>query len=250
VAPSVVIAGGVAVNERVVLALVEAGVKVSLLIGYGNRMMGAAGYYPVTETNAKLGFRYPVVCVNDINDPFVVESVRRYGGDLLLVTGWSQIFKRALRGLFPLGCVGLHPTLLPQGRGRAPIPWTILKGLERSGVTLFHLGDGADDGDIVGQEGFEVAADETATTLYEKVCVASAKLCVEMVPRLLMGCAPRTPQVGTPSVWPKRTPEDGELSWGDPPSKVGLYCRALADPYPPPWFRLGDKRVYLRCGDA
>ena len=37
------------------------------------------------------------------------------------------------------------------GRGRAAIPWAIIKGLEETGVTMFKLDEGVDTGDIIGQ---------------------------------------------------------------------------------------------------
>ena len=38
----------------------------------------------------------------------------------------------------------MHPTLLPVGRGRAAIPWAIIKGLDKTGVTMFKLDEGVD----------------------------------------------------------------------------------------------------------
>ena len=62
----------------------------------------------------------------------------------------------------------MHPTLLPRHRGRAPIPWAILSGLARTGVTLFEIVDAtADSGAIVGQVVVDIAPDETATTLFD-----------------------------------------------------------------------------------
>ena len=61
------------------------------------------------------------------------------------------------------GVFGMHPTLLPRHRGRAPIPWAILCGLARTGVTLFEIVDStADSGAIVGQVSVDIAADAVA----------------------------------------------------------------------------------------
>jgi methionyl-tRNA formyltransferase len=248
----VCIAGGVKVNDAVTMALYRAGVAIGQLIGYGIRRSSAAGYYDVMATNAKTGFALPVLCLNDINQPYAMEALRANPCDLLLVTGWSQIFPKAMLDLFPLGAVGLHPTLLPEGRGRAPIPHTILRGLRRSGVTMFYLGPGADDGDVVGQEEFDVDADETATTLYDKVCEASARLCVEMVPRLLAGTAPRVRQNhALATVWGKRTPEDSGIHNYRAMDDDTLWriTRALERPYPQAHLVLntsnGPRKVYL-----
>ena len=61
--------------------------------------------------------------------------------------GISEIIKIPNIGVF-----GSHPTLLPKYRGRAPIPWTIIKGLKKSGLTFFWIDEGVDNGDILDQK--------------------------------------------------------------------------------------------------
>ena len=88
---------------------------------------------------------------------------------------------------------GMHPTLLPRHRGRAAIPWTILSGVARTGVTLFEIDDpSADSGPIIGRREVDVAPDETATTLYDKLLEAHVELIREHVPQIAAGTAPRT----------------------------------------------------------
>src|SRR2546430_3834626 len=109
----------------------------------------------------------------------------------------------------------MPPTLLPRHRGRAAIPWAILSGLVKTGVTLFQIADGtADSGPIVGQVEVPITRDETATTLYHKVTAAHLELVRLFVPQLLDGTAERTSQdTRRASSWPKRTPADGIIDW-------------------------------------
>ena len=82
----------------------------------------------------------------------------------------------------------MHPTLLPRHRGRAPIPWAILTGLAKTGVTLFEITDPtADSGPIVGQVEVPIARDETATTLYESLAEAHLELIRTCVPQIVAG---------------------------------------------------------------
>src|SRR5204862_7541825 len=113
------------------------------------------------------------------------------------------------------GVFGMHPTLLPKHRGRAAIPWAILSGLAKTGVTLFQIVDGtADSGAVVGQVEVPLAPDETATTLYARITEAHVDLVREVVPRLLAGSAPRTEQDRRrASAWPKRTRAEGIIDW-------------------------------------
>ncbi len=141
----------------------------------------------------------------------------------------------------------MHPTLLPRHRGRAPIPWTILTGLARTGVTLFEIVDAtADSGSIVGQVTLDVARDETATTLFARIAEAHVELTRELVPQLLARTAPRIPQDPTrASSWPKRAPADGIIDWETRAPYLYDWVRAQTRPYPGAFTFLGDEKVIV-----
>ena len=70
--------------------------------------------------------------------------------------GWSQLLKNDILTIPEFGVIGSHPTQLPKYRGRAPIPWTILKKLKHSALTFFFIEEGIDNGDILDQKIFEI----------------------------------------------------------------------------------------------
>jgi methionyl-tRNA formyltransferase len=141
----------------------------------------------------------------------------------------------------------MHPTLLPRHRGRAPIPWAILSGLARTGVTLFEITDStADSGAIVGQAVIDIAPDETATTLFERLAQAHVSLIREYVPQLLRRSAPRVPQdARRASAWPRRTPADGIIDWETRAPYLYDWVRAQTRPYPGAFTFRGDDRVVV-----
>ena len=151
----------------------------------------------------------------DVNSPETIAALREVQPDMIFVVGWSQLVLDEFIRLPKQGVFGMHPTLLPKHRGRAAIPWAILSGLAKTGVTLFEISDGtADSGPIVGQVEVQVVPDETAETLYEKVSDAHVELVRRYVPELLDGSASRIPQdPRRSSSWPKRTPADGIIDW-------------------------------------
>ncbi len=69
---------------------------------------------------------------------------------------------------FPI--VNIHPSLLPMGRGSWPMPISILRREKVSGVTVHKIAEGFDTGDILIQESFSLAEDETLETFMEKAC--------------------------------------------------------------------------------
>jgi len=183
----------------------------------------------------------------DVNADDTVAFVRRLGADLVFVVGWSQLVRGPFIEAAAEGVFGMHPTLLPRHRGRAPIPWTILSGLARTGVTLFEIVDPtADSGAIVGQVEVPVSPDETATSLFERLAAAHVSLIREAVPQLLSHSAPRIPQDATrASAWQKRTPADGIIDWETRAPYLYDWVRAQTRPYPGAFTYLGDDKVIV-----
>jgi methionyl-tRNA formyltransferase len=188
-----------------------------------------------------------LVEITDVNAPETVEAVRELKPELIFVVGWSQLVREPFIALASRGIYGMHPTLLPRHRGRAPIPWAILSGLAKTGVTLFEITDStADSGPIVAQVEVEITRDETATTLFEKLARTHVELVRECVPRLIAGTASRTLQdARRASLWPKRAPADGIIDWETRAPYLYDWVRAQTRPYPGAFTYLGDERVII-----
>ena len=183
----------------------------------------------------------------DINANETIVAVRELEPQLIFVVGWSQLVHDPFIALASEGVFGMHPTLLPRHRGRAPIPWAILTGLARTGVTLFEIVDAtSDSGAIVGQVTLDVAPDETATTLFARIAAAHVQLTRELLPQLLARSVPRIPQdPSRASAWPKRTPADGIIDWETRASFLYDWVRAQTRPYPGAFTFLGEEKVIV-----
>ena len=204
-----------------------------------------SGQCSFDEIAAELGAR--LIESVDVNAPDTIAAIREADPDLIFVVGWSQLVMDEFIGLPRHGVFGMHPTLLPRHRGRAAIPWAILSGLAKTGVTLFQIADGtADSGPIVGQVEVPVELHETATTLYEKITAAHLELVREFVPRLLDGTAERVPQdTRRASSWPKRTPADGIIDWETRAPYLYDWVRAQTRPYPGAFTYLGEDKLVV-----
>lgn len=184
-----------------------------------------------------------------INNPETIEAIREASLDYLLVIGWSQLISDDIFPLVKNPPLGIHPTLLPEGRGRAPIPWTILKGLKRSGVTMFELRPEADSGDIIAVEKFNVAPDETATTLYAKACKAHVSLIRDIWPDLLAGTLKGRAQDDSKAThWPQRRPTDGEITEELSLEEIDRLVRATTHPYPGAFVIENGRKLVIWAG--
>lgn len=184
---------------------------------------------------------------NDVNSNEALEAIGKLDPELVFVVGWYQLVREPFIALASQGVFGMHPTLLPQHRGRASIPWALLAGLARTGVTLFEIVDEtADSGAIVGQVTVEIGADETATTLFDRISAAHIDLIREYVPQIVAGTAPRIPQDPTrASSWPRRRPADGIIDWETRAPYLYDWVRAQTRPYPGAFTFLGEDKVVV-----
>ena len=204
-----------------------------------------AGQCSFDDLAARLGAA--LIETRDVNAPETVNVIRKLEPELVFVVGWSQLAHDPFIALASEGVFGMHPTLLPRHRGRAPIPWAILTGLARTGVTLFEIVDATpDSGSIVGQVTLDIAPDETATTLFARLADAHVELTRQFLPQLLAGSAPRVPQdPSRASSWPKRTPADGIIDWDTRARYLHDWVRAQTRPYPGAFTFLGDEKVIV-----
>lgn len=190
-----------------------------------------------------------LVKIRHINDEEAIEAIKAKEIDWLFIIGWSQIAGEEVLNAPKLGVLGIHPTLLPEGRGRAPIPWAILKGLEMTGVTLFRLDGGVDTGDIVAQEILPIASDETATSLYSRVQKAHRTLLRSIWKDLVDNRVELTPQDHSRmTIWDGRKPEDGRILPDMSVANADRLVRATTHPYPGAFWEDDGKIVRIWSG--
>ena len=185
--------------------------------------------------------------VNNINDQENVDLIKKINPDLILVIGWSQLLKKEIIEIPRLGVIGSHPTELPKYRGRAPIPWSILKGLKKSALTFFYIQEGIDDGDIVTQKQFEINDVDDATSVYEKMTVLGKKMLSEILPLLESNKITSKKQNSELFIenWPKRTPLDGKINWSKSAKEIHNLIRATTFPYPGAYTFFKNKKLII-----
>lgn len=199
-----------------------------------------------------LGERYEVpVTQVDGRMAEYVSDVEKLRPDLLVVIGWYYMIPRRMRELAPLGCVGIHASLLPRYRGGAPLVWAMINGEPETGVSLFHFSDGVDDGDIVAQERFAIGERDTIADLLQKAEDASVRLVAEYVPRFADGTAPRRAQDQSgATTFPQRSPQDGRIDWSWDAPRIDRFIRAQTHPYPGAFTDIGGKRIRIWSADV
>lgn len=172
------------------------------------------------------------VVTESINAVEVEQWIQERSPDLIVCFGWSSLLHSNILKIPPMGVLGFHPSLLPNNRGRHPIIWALVLGLEKTGSTFFFMNEGADTGDILSQEEIDISLGDDAATLYEKVTDSALEQISNFYPKLVdqtYSVTPQSPTAG--NTWRKRRAVDGLVDFRM--SSRGIYnlVRALTRPY-------------------
>jgi methionyl-tRNA formyltransferase len=249
---------------RAILGLPEYGTKLrcALLACLDHvKSSMTVGYTDLGPFAAKNGVS--VEYIRSIKTEAAHNLLRESAPDYLMIVGWSELAPSAIldipkskhRGIArhtaSYGCIGMHQTLLPEGRGRAPIPWAIIKGLKRTGVTAFLLEEAADAGGIVDQLQIPIDPTETATTLFEKARKAHIELGARLGMRMAARALSWTDQdERLASTWPRRRPEDGRIDFSWTAVEIDRFVRALAPPYPGAFFIWASEKIRVHKAET
>lgn len=147
------------------------------------------------------------------------EEIKKIMPDLVCVVSYGVILPKSFLKIPPMGCINVHPSLLPKYRGSAPIQWAILNGDKTTGVTIMYLNEQMDAGDIIVQEETEIGEDETTGELWSRLSKVGARLLVDSIKQIENGTAKRTVQSDIFTLAPMLNKEMSKINWNDKTAK-------------------------------
>lgn len=136
----------------------------------------------------------PLWEVYSLSDPTTVATFAAYQPDVVCVACFSQRIPRAILEIPGLGCLNVHPSLLPANRGPVPLFWTFRQGCEQTGVTIHLMADEIDRGDILAQEVIEVSSGISYVQLELECALRGGELLADTVWKLYQGDTKPMPQ--------------------------------------------------------
>ena len=165
--------------------------------------------------------------------------------DLILVLGWYYMIPKSIRKLTRYGSWGIHASLLPKYAGGAPLNWAIINGEKETGVTLFRMEDGVDDGDIIAQKSFLIEFEDTINEVYKKATIASKEILKEVLVDINNIKFIRQDK-NKIEVYPQRKPDDGEIDLSKTSIEIYNFIRAQSYPYPGAFIKTVDgKKIVI-----
>jgi len=181
----------------------------------------------------------------NVNTEETVAAVQAENPDYLFTLGWSQIFKIDFINCFSQFVVGTHPSKLPHGRGRAPLPWTILEDLRSSAVSFFKIDTGVDTGSLIFQREFDIPPRTYVKDLYAIVGRELSHGFYEIYTSIdsnvhITFLKQKEENV---TIRGKRTPSDGLIEFHQKRESIERLVRAVGEPYPGAYTYYKDEKI-------
>ena len=197
-----------------------------------------------------LAQKYNLPVFQPTNPRELVKQLETLNCDLIVSAAFGIIMPKAALELPRLGCLNIHPSLLPRWRGASPLQAAILAGDRKTGVTIIKMDAKVDHGPIVAQE--EIAIDENRLTTPElslKLSAAGANLLLKILPPWIEGKMKPQPQNETEATFCKIIKkEDGEIDWRRPAKEIERQIRAFF-PWPGNFGEIDGQKIKIIRAD-
>lgn len=185
----------------------------------------------------------PIFDPDDVNQSGA-ETLREVGADILFICDYGKILSPEIIGIFPMGGINLHGSILPKYRGAAPINRAILAGETTLGVSVIHITPTVDAGPVIAVDSYEPDPNDTAPVIEKRLAEMGAELLLTALSDIEKGTAQSVPQNDLLACKaPKIRKEEGHIDWNRPVRQIRNQYRGL-QPWPKTfsdWIRTDGK---------
>lgn len=214
-------------------ALVKAGHDVVGVVSQPDKPQGRGRkLVPTQVKQAAMRLGLPVFQPETLRDGEFERILSSVDPELIVVVAYGKILPGFVLDYPKYGCINVHASLLPKYRGAGPIQRAIIDGEKVTGVTTMYMSEGLDEGDILLSRETEIAPDETAGELFERLSELGAELLIETIGEIESGRAVRTKQDDALSSYaPMLKKEDGDIDWNKTAAEIVNLVRGT-NPWP------------------
>ncbi|MBU3811737.1 MAG: methionyl-tRNA formyltransferase [Candidatus Niameybacter stercoravium] len=173
------------------------------------------------------------------------QSIIDLNPDIIITCAYGQFLPKEVLDYPKYGCINVHASLLPKLRGGAPIHRAIIDGYKSTGITIMHMGEKMDNGDIISQKSIEIEKTDNVGTLHDKLSLLGPELLIETLPSIVNGQANRIVQNEEEVTFGYNiSREDEHINFNKTKIEVFNQIRGL-NPWPVSYTILDDKEIKI-----
>lgn len=201
---------------------------------------------PVKVSGLKHGV--PVLQPSNINSEEALEQISAYSPDIIVTVAYGAFLGKRVRRLAPLGCINLHPSLLPEYRGASPLQSALFDNLETTGITIFKIVAAMDAGPIINKMKLDIPAEMNYSEFSDYAAEVGANFLLETLQQIEGDGFILEPQDHSLATQTKKVEkEDLIISWDSSCAEIIGKIRGLSEQPGARTFRDGDILQILRA---
>jgi len=200
--------------------------------GRGQKLSQSAVKKHAVEHNLK------VLQPTNLKDEAFLSELKSLKANLQIIVAFRMLPKQVWQ-MPEYGTFNLHASLLPHYRGAAPINWALINGETKTGITTFFIDEKIDTGEIIMQKELDIAPDENAGSLHDRLMNQGSGLVLKTVKAIEEDTIstyiqPEVENIRTAYKIHKHT---CKIDWSLPINVIHNKIRGLS-PYPAAWSEL------------
>lgn len=170
----------------------------------------------------------PVYTPATLRDQAFADLMDQYKPEIIVVVAYGKILPLNVIEYPKFGCINLHVSLLPKYRGAAPMQRAIMEGERETGVTVMHMAEGLDTGDIISVEKFPIGPTDDFEAIHDRSAEVGGKLLSETIENIYNGTAQRIKQDDSLATYAKKVEkEDCKVDFSLPAQKLDFIIRGV-----------------------
>jgi methionyl-tRNA formyltransferase len=209
--------------------------------------------YWITPFKKNVGERnIPIFSPNSLkNNTNIINTINSMDLDLLVCCGYHLRIPKEIISSPKIASINVHPAYLPSYRGQHVIQWALINKEPFTGVTLHHMVEKFDEGDIIDQKKIDILKDDNALTLHKKIHIEGSKILENIIFNIYSGknLPSKKQDSSIASYFSARKPEDGEIDWKDDVTNIKNKLRALVYPWPGAYTIYDGKKIIIDSFD-
>lgn len=186
----------------------------------------------------------PVFTPLTLKDEQVQTQMANLKAEAIIVYAYSQMIPENVLNMTEMGCINIHPSLLPRWRGAAPIIRAIEAGDKETGVSIMKLDKGWDTGPIFDQKKIPLNGTETPEDLGQKLTSMACLMLLNVLKYQPQPVPQATEGITYAKKFDKTT--EAELDLKQPAAILERKIRAFGKCYLP----IGGKRLIIKKAEV
>ncbi|MCK5305580.1 MAG: methionyl-tRNA formyltransferase [Candidatus Omnitrophica bacterium] len=140
--------------------------------------------------------------------------LRSLVADVFVVAAYGTFLPVSIINIPSLLSINVHPSLLPEYRGAAPVNRAIIDGRTETGVTIFKISEQMDAGDIICRQKVKIDEGETSLMLDKRLSDIGGRMVIEALDMIRDNRLKLISQDNSLATFaPKLKKEDGRIDW-------------------------------------